>query len=890
MDSIMQTPEGVAQYEAYMAEPTELTDSAEIARMAEMQTIYYYTHMFYTIYQPEMFESELDSTNTAMCYNGDFSESQVSDDHLEGYDLFVGLYSRDSNCSQHSILPLPENSSPNVNDYPNYFFDLNPQNNADIDNLPLREEEKATFDRIELFEESSGHDLYISNILKNPSNNARSLRLNRDRQHYFTNTMERSFLVDISEPVFSFWFALIFEEPDDHEPNEKPYFRASALDEDGNVIDELCFVSETGDDRLVSETVNGEPMTYRDWSCASFNLEDHIDEKVTIRMVAACCGKGAHWGYAYISNICVPCSESPEINTIPGDPIECPIEFPIKFCSEIDIDTSDYSVDSLYMEIRNDGVVHEILSPFSFDSLNSIVCFEIDETLFNSLDNQGYDVYTIAEITHLESSLSSTITSNSVVPNTPSDQNNDFLVTCCPTLDLSNMDVCDPDTLDLCGTINIDTCEFDLLNAQYTFTYDNGALVFEETINIDSNGNFCFSAGGVYLNRDMCLEVFVEVFYFDSLLNDTMSISGQFLNAAGDCINESCCPTDTISMNLSKNLCLTGTDFEGSHFEIEGSILLNQLPSGFSHCGNMPVFNNGVEINYDYFNSFGGVIQFGGMLYIPDPSLLEVDSTTGRYIVRGSMVFCGPDTLECELDIIMELSRGQVEMCTGMQGLMCMNIGVNTYQYRPPNPPQHYNGKVNFPLSVNVPYGTTMNGEVECDIDQYWFEICGIPDSASLGGGNNCTIISTGSIQQQNNEISGTFYQFLQIPVSEWNSYSDIQVTLWNNCGDTCVLDLIPVVPVGEGGKGLQNGSTENAISVFPMPFSNELIIQFDSELVNTSFHIVSADGQSILEGELRSKTGNYKINTTFWTSGTYILYFLGKGDRGPLSKILIKQ
>lgn len=610
---------------------------------------------------------------------------------------------------------------------------------------------------------------------------------------------------------------------------------------------------------------------------------------MTVRFVAAACGFQAHWGYAYISNICVPCSEAPEVNIVSQPMVDCPIDFPIEFCAELNIDTS-YSIDSIYLEIRNDGVVYQVLSPTSFDTVNSIACFEIDEELYNSLEKQGYDVFVSTEITHIENGCSSTITSTSAVLNTPGDVNNDFIVRCCPPLDLFNIDVCDPDSVDLCGKLNADTCNIEFLSATYTLSYDNGALEFTESVSIDSNGNFCLSIGDYYLNRDMCLEVYVDAFYVDSCLNDTVSVSGQFLNAAGDCINESCCPTDTISMNLSKNLCLTGTDFEGSHFEIEGSILLNQLPSGFSHCVNMPVFNNGVEINYDYFNSFGGVIQFGGMLYIPDPSLLEVDSTTGRYIVRGSMVFCGPDTLECELDITMELSQGQVEMCTGMQGLMCMNIGVNTYQYRPPNPPQHYNGKVNFPLSVNVPYGTTMNGEVECDIDQYWFEICGIPDSASLGGGNNCTIISTGNIQQQNNEISGTFYQFLQIPVSEWNSYSDIQVTLWNNCGDTCVLDLIPVVPVGEGGKGLQNGNTENAISVFPMPFSDELIIQFDSELINTSFHIVSADGQSILEGELRSKTGTYKINTTFWASGTYILYFLGEDDLGPLSKILIKQ
>jgi len=267
VDSMMQTPEGIAQYDEYMAEPTELTDSAEIAQIAEMQTTYYYTHMFYSIHHPEMLESGLDSANTDMCYNGDFSESQVSDDHLEGYSLFAGMYSQASNCSQHSSLPLPENSSPDVDDYPNFNFDLDPQNNFPVSTLPPPEIVDATYDRIELFEEDSGEDEYISTIAKNPPNCERSLRLNRSRQYLHTNTMERTFVVDESTTDYSFWFALVFEEPNGHDLNEKPYFQATAIDENGQIIDQICFISEIGDERLVAEVVNGRPMTYRDWSC-----------------------------------------------------------------------------------------------------------------------------------------------------------------------------------------------------------------------------------------------------------------------------------------------------------------------------------------------------------------------------------------------------------------------------------------------------------------------------------------------------------------------------------------------------------------------------------------------------------------------------------------------
>lgn len=113
-----------------------------------------------------MLKSELDSTNTDMCNNGDFSESQVNDDHLEGYHFFAGFYNKTSNCSQHSILPLPENSSPDINNEPLFHFDLNPNNNHSIFNLLPPDRRRATFDRIELFEEDSEKDENIQHYQK----------------------------------------------------------------------------------------------------------------------------------------------------------------------------------------------------------------------------------------------------------------------------------------------------------------------------------------------------------------------------------------------------------------------------------------------------------------------------------------------------------------------------------------------------------------------------------------------------------------------------------------------------------------------------------------------------------------------------------------------------
>jgi len=455
---------------------------------------------------------------------------------------------------------------------------------------------------------------------------------------------------------------------------------------------------------------------------------------------------------------------------------------------------------------------------------------------------------------------------------------------CCPDFDIDPVDACNPDRIEICGQTNLDSCIVDYLYAEYTFTYDD-TIEIVERVPVDSSGRFCFVAEETILDREECVTARVDLFFVvDSTGTDTIVIGSEIRNLAGDCLNEICCPEDTIPIHIAKNLCLTGSNYAGAHFELEGSILLNQIPQDLEYCGFRPRFHDGIEVEYDYFTEFGGVVEFAGQMFIPNPDELERDPSTGKYIVRGTMVFCTSEGVECELDVIIRLSRSQVDMCVGMNGLMCMHFTPNTFQYRPPIPPRPINGSVYLPVSVMVPFGTRLNGETECEVDRYDFKICGIPKQASFGG--NCKPISTGSIRKKGNEVAGTFFNFLVIPVQQWNSYEGIEITFWNNCGDTCVMLPIPVIPVAGGRGEMVNEEKEDDIVVYPIPFSDRLIISYPEEWVDQPFFIYSSDGKQVYDGQLQTHSNQIVLRTASWSAGTYIFY--AKGHRKEGTKIVL--
>nr|MBS0038411.1 T9SS type A sorting domain-containing protein [Saprospiraceae bacterium] len=632
-----------------------------------------------------------------------------------------------------------------------------------------------------------------------------------------------------------------------------------------------------------------------DWALIKEDLSNHIDEKVTLRIVSshAPFNTKRDMGYGYLSDICLDCGGYPMWEVDLGNTsVECPFYYPISICNSISFNDSIFTIEDFYLQIVNNGIIYQTITNGSYDPLSGDICFELTKDIIKNLPKKGYDIFTFAKFRNNITDSVFIIKSKSYTPNTLEDLNNDLIVTCCPEVILDTLDLCEPELIDLCGEIDLDSCQIEILNLNLEiFGIDSVSTKVDLTL--DSLNSFCFHISDSLISEweEYCVRIIVELMYYDSTKGDTITIIQEFENNNGDCLlDEECCPDEEpVQFTLNRILCLTGSNYSHATFDIEGSMHLGNLPDGYSYCGEKPVFNGG-HIDYTKYHVTSHFIQFSGILHITDTSQLIYNSSTNRYCLTGTLKVCDEFEQECEIDIIICFSTSQPDMCFEMEGLMCMNFIVNTSPYFPQsgNPPIVFGDDVWLTLVLGVPFIDKYIGEGDtCSIDTYWFEVYGV-SSTSIPSHD---LLHQSVLQKQGNETSGIFQEQLYIPVSDWNSYDYIEVKFWNNCGDTCTAQQIPVVPVpGDGDRAIMEIVEEEVeVTAFPVPFSDEVIINYQLTMEKTEFRVYDSIGRLIDEGLFSNREGEYLLNTRQWSSGWYILE-INDPELKDRTLILIKE
>ncbi len=119
--------------------------------------------------------------------------------------------------------------------------------------------------------------------------------------------MRQSFLVDATNYLFQYSYAVIFESPNNHALNELPYFTVRVFDESG--ADVPCGEYSVIADAASApdyETImyGGTLVLYQDWQTVFTNLSAYIGQNVTIEFTAGDCSLTGHFGYAYVDASC----------------------------------------------------------------------------------------------------------------------------------------------------------------------------------------------------------------------------------------------------------------------------------------------------------------------------------------------------------------------------------------------------------------------------------------------------------------------------------------------------------------------------------------------------------------------------------------------------------
>lgn len=125
--------------------------------------------------------------------------------------------------------------------------------------------------------------------------------------------LTQTFLVDATNYVFTYSYAVVFQSPTGHNLNQLPYFTVRVLDSLGNGIPcgEYMVIADAANASDYEETtwtnpINGSfsAVLYKDWTTVFTNLSAYIGQNVTIEFTAGDCSLTGHFGYAYVDASC----------------------------------------------------------------------------------------------------------------------------------------------------------------------------------------------------------------------------------------------------------------------------------------------------------------------------------------------------------------------------------------------------------------------------------------------------------------------------------------------------------------------------------------------------------------------------------------------------------
>ena len=120
--------------------------------------------------------------------------------------------------------------------------------------------------------------------------------------------MSQAFLVDASNMYFTYQYAVVFQSPAGHAPNELSYFTVRVYDQNGVNIPcgEYSVVANAATaSNYQSVVVGGNTILYQNWTSVFTNLSAYVGQNVTVEFTSGDCSLSGHYGYAYVDASCV---------------------------------------------------------------------------------------------------------------------------------------------------------------------------------------------------------------------------------------------------------------------------------------------------------------------------------------------------------------------------------------------------------------------------------------------------------------------------------------------------------------------------------------------------------------------------------------------------------
>ncbi|MGL2966902.1 3-coathanger stack domain-containing protein [Flavobacterium sp. XGLA_31] len=199
------------------------------------------------------------------------------------------------------------------------------------------------------------------------------------------STVSRYF-PSINQPTIDFNFSLIMDNKPAHGQDIQPYFRVRVLNQNGNVVDEICIIADP--DNCLFNRINvaaDRRILYTGWVCARLNVEDIMNQPGTIEFSVSDCQPSKHFGTVYIDNICGTTCASPQLGAVSMAPtnLTCPDvsnNAPFQVCGTYTAPVNA-SLNNITLDITQNGVViGTIAAPTQITA--TTFCFTVYPSIF----------------------------------------------------------------------------------------------------------------------------------------------------------------------------------------------------------------------------------------------------------------------------------------------------------------------------------------------------------------------------------------------------------------------------------------------------------------------------------------------------------------------------
>ncbi|MEC4004454.1 T9SS type A sorting domain-containing protein [Flavobacterium sp. SUN052] len=200
-------------------------------------------------------------------------------------------------------------------------------------------------------------------------------------------TVSRYFPV-INQSTIDFNFSLIMDNKPAHGQPIQPFFRVRVLDQNNNVVDEICIIANP--DNCLFNVINvnsNRRVLYTGWICARLNVEDILNQPGTIEFTVSDCQPSAHFGTVYIDNICGTICATPQLGALSITPtnINCPdvvTNTPFEVCGTYQTPVHSTLATMSLNIIQNGVLIGTINAPHTLTA--NTFCFTVFPSLFGA--------------------------------------------------------------------------------------------------------------------------------------------------------------------------------------------------------------------------------------------------------------------------------------------------------------------------------------------------------------------------------------------------------------------------------------------------------------------------------------------------------------------------